>query len=42
MPTAHSLIPKISLNDGTSIPQPGYGTLALQPDREAGELQPRP
>src|ERR1700760_1253628 len=28
-------IPTITLNDGTAIPQLGYGTLAVQPDREA-------
>jgi 2,5-diketo-D-gluconate reductase A len=28
-------IPQIALNDDTTIPQLGYGTLALQPDREA-------
>jgi 2,5-diketo-D-gluconate reductase A len=27
-------IPQITLNDDTTIPQLGYGTLALQPDRE--------
>jgi diketogulonate reductase-like aldo/keto reductase len=27
-------VPTISLADGTAIPQLGYGTLALQPDRE--------
>jgi 2,5-diketo-D-gluconate reductase A len=27
-------IPEITLNDGTTIPQLGYGTLALQADRE--------
>ncbi|HWF53167.1 MAG TPA: aldo/keto reductase [Solirubrobacteraceae bacterium] len=30
-------IPTISLNDGTTIPQLGYGTLALQPDRTITE-----
>ena len=33
-PTTHITIPKITLNDGTTIPQLGYGTLALQPDRD--------
>jgi 2,5-diketo-D-gluconate reductase A len=33
--TAHSPIPDITLNDGTAIPQLGFGTLAVQPDREA-------
>ena len=27
-------IPKVALNDGTAIPQIGFGTLAVQPDRE--------
>jgi 2,5-diketo-D-gluconate reductase A len=30
-------IPEITLNDGTTIPQLGYGTLALQADREPTE-----
>jgi 2,5-diketo-D-gluconate reductase A len=33
MPTTQSAAPKITLNDGATIPQLGYGTLALQPDR---------
>jgi len=28
-------IPVITLNDGTTIPQLGFGTLAVQPDRES-------
>jgi 2,5-diketo-D-gluconate reductase A len=32
MPTTIT-IPQITLNDGATIPQLGYGTLALQPDR---------
>ena len=32
--SAHSSIPKVALNDGTAIPQIGFGTLAVQPDRE--------
>ncbi|HET6191288.1 MAG TPA: aldo/keto reductase [Trebonia sp.] len=35
MPTAQNPIPDITLNDGTAIPQLGFGTLAVQPDREA-------
>jgi diketogulonate reductase-like aldo/keto reductase len=31
----NSSIPEITLNDGTAIPQLGFGTLAVQPDREA-------
>jgi 2,5-diketo-D-gluconate reductase A len=31
----HSPIPETILNDGTAIPQLGFGTLAVQPDREA-------
>jgi len=34
VPTTHMTIPKITLNDGARIPQLGYGTLALQPDRD--------
>ena len=35
MPTTTNMaIPKITLNDDSTIPQLGYGTLALQPDRE--------
>jgi 2,5-diketo-D-gluconate reductase A len=34
MPATHNPIPTITLNDDTTIPQLGYGTLALQPDRE--------
>lgn len=34
MPTTKMAIPKIPLNDGATIPQLGYGTLALQPDRD--------
>jgi len=32
--TSTTRIPEIDLNDGTRIPQLGYGTLALQADRE--------
>jgi len=35
MPTIQ--IPQITLNTGATIPQLGYGTLALQPDRESNE-----
>jgi 2,5-diketo-D-gluconate reductase A len=31
----HTSIPQIALNDGARIPQLGYGTLAVQPDRES-------
>lgn len=34
MPTTNMAIPKITLNDGATIPQLGFGTLALQPDRD--------
>jgi len=34
MPTTPSTVPTITLHDGATIPQLGYGTLALQPDRE--------
>jgi 2,5-diketo-D-gluconate reductase A len=32
--TSHTKIPEVARNAGTSIPQLGYGTLAVQPDRE--------
>ena len=35
MPTTQ--IPQITLNTGATIPQLGYGTLALQPDRESND-----
>src|SRR6201992_646402 len=35
MPTTQ--IPQITLNPGAAIPQLGYGTLALQPDRESND-----
>jgi 2,5-diketo-D-gluconate reductase A len=34
MQTAHGSIPNVTLNDGTAIPQLGFGTLDVQPDRE--------
>jgi 2,5-diketo-D-gluconate reductase A len=34
MPTTNSAIPQITLNDSATIPKLGYGTLALQPDRD--------
>ena len=34
MQTAHGSIPNVTLNDGTAIPQLGFGTLHVQPDRE--------
>lgn len=37
MPTAHPSIPKLTLNDGTTVPQLGHETLAVQPDRESTE-----
>jgi 2,5-diketo-D-gluconate reductase A len=37
MQTVHSPVPEITLNDGTAIPQLGFGTLAVQPDREASQ-----
>ena len=30
-------VPRITLRDGTTIPQFGFGTLAVQPDRESSE-----
>src|ERR1700753_1270461 len=35
MPTTQ--IPQITLNPGAALPQLGYGTLALQPDRESND-----
>src|SRR5579875_3233890 len=37
MTTTSQPIPAITLNTGASIPQLGYGTLALQPDRESND-----
>lgn len=34
MAEEHTTIPKIALRNGATIPQIGYGTLAVQPDRE--------
>ena len=34
MHTAEPRIPRITLSDGTTIPQLGFGTLRVQPDRE--------
>jgi 2,5-diketo-D-gluconate reductase A len=35
MPTADGAIPEVMLNNGISIPQLGFGTLAVQPSRES-------
>ena len=37
MTTTHHSIPDLPLNTGATIPQLGYGTLALQPDRESND-----
>jgi 2,5-diketo-D-gluconate reductase A len=37
MTTTSGPIPDITLDSGAAIPQPGYGILALQPDREAND-----
>jgi 2,5-diketo-D-gluconate reductase A len=37
MPTTRHPIPEVALNTGAAIPQLGYGTLALQPDRESND-----
>ena len=37
MPTTSNTIPEVTLNTGAKIPQLGYGTLALQPDRESND-----
>lgn len=36
-PTTSKPVPTITLNSGATIPQLGYGTLAVQPDRESTE-----
>ena len=35
MPITNHPIPQITLNTAAEIPQLGYGTLAVQPDRES-------
>jgi 2,5-diketo-D-gluconate reductase A len=35
MPTIYGTVPSVTLRDGTTIPQLGFGTLAVQPDRES-------
>src|SRR4051812_12407992 len=35
MTTGRSSIPTVALRDGAAIPQLGFGTLAVQPDRES-------
>jgi 2,5-diketo-D-gluconate reductase A len=35
--TTRSPVPEVTLNTGAAIPQLGYGTLALQPDRESND-----
>ncbi len=37
MPTTSDSIPSLTLNTSATIPQLGYGTLAVQPDRESSE-----
>ncbi|MER6975965.1 aldo/keto reductase [Streptomyces carpinensis] len=37
MTDAQPTVPSVELRDGTAIPQLGYGTLAVQPDREASD-----
>jgi 2,5-diketo-D-gluconate reductase A len=37
MSTTSSRVPQVILGDGATIPQLGYGTLAVQPDRESTE-----
>jgi len=37
MQTVHSQVPMIPLRDGTSIPQIGFGTLRVQPSRDASQ-----
>jgi 2,5-diketo-D-gluconate reductase A len=37
MQTVHSQVPVIPLRDGTSIPQIGFGTLRVQPSRDASQ-----
>ena len=37
MQTDRHSVPRITLRDGTTIPQLGFGTLAVQPDRESSQ-----
>jgi 2,5-diketo-D-gluconate reductase A len=37
MPTVHTPIPVVPLRDGTGIPQIGFGTLSVQPSRDASQ-----
>ena len=34
-------IPKITLSNGTTVSQLGFGTLSVQPDREASDANAR-
>jgi hypothetical protein len=37
MPTVHTPVPVVPLRDGTGIPQIGFGTLSVQPSRDASQ-----
>jgi diketogulonate reductase-like aldo/keto reductase len=37
MQADHRAVPRIALNDGSTIPQLGFGTLAVQPDRRSSD-----
>ena len=37
MPTIHTPVPVVPLRDGTGIPQIGFGTLRVQPSRDASQ-----
>jgi len=37
MPTVHTPVPVVPLRDGTGIPQIGFGTLRVQPSRDASQ-----
>lgn len=35
------MVPKVELNDGTSIPQLGFGVYKIEPDRTAAAIADR-
>jgi 2,5-diketo-D-gluconate reductase A len=37
MQTDRDYVPRITLRDGSTIPQLGFGTLAVQPDRDSSD-----
>lgn len=38
----HGSNPEVTLSDGLTIPQLGFGTLAVQPDRQSTPANPNP